>query len=248
MPESEAAPRTDEEEPDGGSVLRSFRKRLSRSGGGSGVSLHIDADLAGELRLDPDTEVTVDVVETDGDVTLRVSDVPAGFSRAALREYADGLGWTETDSYVADDEWSLTYRDPTGLVRVEVDSTTHVDGSVVNNVFVQSEPVDVAEDPARYRALREAADGSGLRVRVRDSEGLWQRLRSSADHDAGGSPDEQTLRQLLAVADGVRVQVVDEMASLNTTLEEVGETVGDVRAVMEEHGDGPAEAGSGPEG
>lgn len=233
-PEPEPAHRVDRRESDAGTVLRSFRKELSRSGGGDGVALYIDGDLARELHLDPATEVEVDVIERDGDVDLRIGGVPAGFTRVALREYAERRGWTETDSYVADGEWSLTYRDPTGLVRVEVDSTTHVDGLVANNVFVQGEPVAVGEDRQRYRAVRAAAEGADLRVRVRDSEGLWQRLRGSADHEVDEVPDEPTLRQLQRAADSVRVQLVREMASLNTTLEEIGETVERIRSVMEE--------------
>lgn len=242
MAEPDTASRPDGQDSDNERVLRSFQKGLSTSGGGSGVSLHIDADLASELHLDSNTEVKIDVVEKDGDVNLRISDIPAGFTLAALREYAERIGWTETDSYVAEDEWSLTYRDPTELVRVEVDSTTHIDDAVVNNVFIQGEPVDIGEDLERYRDLCVAATRKDLRVRVRDSEGLWQRLHSSADHDTDDAPDESTFQQLLKVADSVQVQLVKEMASLNTTLEEISGTVNDIRAVMEEHDVGKQQA------
>lgn len=247
--EPDPAHRADRHESDERTVLRSFRKELSRSGGGDGVALYIDGDLARELHLDPATEVEVDVIERDGDVNLRIGGVPAGFTRVALREYAERRGWTETDSYLADGEWSLTYRDPTGLVRVEVDSTTHVDGSVANNVFVRGESIEVGEDRERYRDLRATADSEGLGVRVRDSEGLWQRLRGSADHDAGEAPDESTLRQLQRAADTVRIQLVREMASLNTTLEEIGKTVEGIRSVMEAYDvEGrPADGCSAPE-
>jgi hypothetical protein len=225
----------DKEEND--AVLRKFRKSLSQSGSGGGVSLHFDADLASELKLNPDTEVEVDVVEEDGDITLEIRDIPAGFTREALKEYAEHVGWEETDSYLSEEEWSLTYRDQSGLVRIEVDSTTRINGDMVNNLFIQGEPIELDGDIERYKDLCMAANGTSLRVRVRDSEGLWQRLQSSSEHDTDDAPDEETFQQLMNASDTVSVQLVTEMASLQATLEEVSNAVEQIRDAMKQYED-----------
>ena len=218
-------------------VITNFRKSLSRSGGGGGVSLHIDAAVAAEFGLDENTEVAVDVLEEDGDVAFRITDIPAGFTRAALREHANQQGWEETDSYEDEAEWSLTYRDPTDLVRIEVDSTTRIDGAVVNNVFVHGVPIEVDEDLDRYKALCAVAMRKDLRVRVRDSEGYWARLQSAADGETDDAPDDVTFEQLLDATDWVTTQLVDERASLNTSLEEISTVVHSIRSAMNEYYD-----------
>lgn len=228
---NEGGPVTDREE----AVLRQFRKALSSSGGGGGVSLHFDADIARELRLDPNTQVHVDVLEEDGDVTMKIRGIPAGFTEAAFQEYAEEHGWKETDAFRDGDRWSHTYRDSTGLVRVEMDSQTRIDGAVVNNVFVQSDPIEVDADLERYKNLCMAAIGKDLRVRVRDSDGLWQRLRSSHGHETDDAPDRETFQQLLNATDRVSVQLVKEMPSLRTTLTDIGEAVDSIRTIMLEY-------------
>lgn len=214
--------------------LEHFRKSLNQSGGGDGVSLHIDGNVAKEYRLHSETEVDVDVIEEDGDVNFKFS-VPAGFTREDLQQLADEEDWELTDKYEADDDWSVTYRNPSGLVRVAVDSHTHVNDTAVNNVFIQSDSIPLSRDLTRYTELCKTARDANLRVQIDDSEGMWQRLRSSAQHDTDDAPSEETFVQLLDVSECVSAQLVKEMPSLHTTLDDVKETVKQVDSAMREY-------------
>ena len=214
---------------DGAAVIRSYKKKLKQSGGGSGVSLHFDSEVAEALKMDPDTEVEVSVVDEGGDVKVILNGIPAGFTRETFEEFADKHDWTETSSFDVDDDWSLTYRDATGDVRIEVDSTTQIDGEVVNNIFIEGPEVPVDEDLEAYRDLCMTAVQKDLRVRVRDSEGLWQRLQASTDHDTDDAPDEETFRQLISAADRVTVQLTTELATLTTSLQEIEKAVEDIQ-------------------
>lgn len=216
-------------------VLRKFRKSLTPSGSGGGVALHIDAEVAHEYHLDPDTEVEVDIVEEAGDVSFQIRDIPVGFTRTDLYEFSEQRGWERVDEYETDEEWSVTFRCSKGLVRVEIDSTTHVDGAVVNNVFIHGPAVEVDESLDRYEKLCADAYRNDLRVRVRDSEGLWQRLRSSAEFSTDDAPTDDTFRQLLNASETVTVQLVKEMASLNTTLDEIGDAVDRIQDVVSDY-------------
>ena len=220
---------------DGAAVIRSYKKKLKQRGGGSGVDLHFDSEVAEALKMDPDTEVEVSVVDKGGDVKVVLNNIPAGFTRETFEEFANKHEWTETSRFDVDDDWSLTYRDSTGEVRIEVDSTTQIDGEVVNNIFIEGPEVPVDEDLETYSDLCMKANQKDLRVRVRDSEGLWQRLQSSTDYDTDDAPDEETFRQLINAADRVTVQLTTELATLSTSLQEIENAVEGIQEMTKEY-------------
>lgn len=213
-------------------VIRSYKQKLTGSGSGSGVALHFDAEIANTLKMDADTELEVSVVDEDGDVKVILNEIPAGFTRETFEEFARKHGWEQTDSMELGDEWSLTYRDQTGEIRIEVDSTTHIDGDIVNNIFIEGPEIVVDDDLDAYRRLCVKAIQKDLRVRVRDSEGLWQRLKSSTAHKTDDAPDEETFQQLITVADRVTVQLTAELATLTTSLEDIEQSVAAIAATV----------------
>jgi hypothetical protein len=212
---------------DGGNdtvAVEQFQKRLSTSGSGGGVALHFDAEFAAEYELDPDTEVVVEVIEREGDVTFQIEGIPAGFTHEDLVAYAERCSWERTDRYVDEErnEWFLTYRTSDGSVAIEIDSESQIDGNVVNNVTIRSDPIEVTGDFDRYDSLCGVAQRKDLDLTVDDSEGLWQRLRAHGRSDVDDAPDRDTFAQLSDAADRVSVRFVDNRSSLNTTLEAIG--------------------------
>lgn len=193
------------------------------SGSSDGVALHFDAGFAAEYGLDADTEVKIKIVEKDGDVTFEIDNIPAGFTSDELREFADREGWEKTDEYVDPDadEWYLTYRSSEGTVRIEIDSESRIDGTVVNNVSIEGDPIEVTDDYDTFARLCTAAQRKEVRVRVDDSEGYWERLKASATRDTDDIPDEATFEQLSETADTVVAQLVCQKTSLNTSLEDL---------------------------
>jgi hypothetical protein len=214
--------------------VQKFRKKLAKSGSSGGVSLHFNADFAAQYGLDADTEVDVEVVERDGDVEFRIGNIPAGFTFEELEDFAESHQWEETDRYVDDTEWYLTYRNSTGDVRVEIDSEARINGSAVNNVIVESNPIEVTGDMAKYNRVCAAAQRKDLDVHVTDSKGLWQRLRASRERDTDDAPDEKVFQQLSSQAERVTAQFVCQRTSLNTSLEQLGEIVAKTQDAIEE--------------
>lgn len=200
------------------------RKELHERGGG--VSLHFDASFAAEYNLDPETEVVVEVVETDGKVSFEIDGIPAGFSHEDLVAFADEHSWTVSDEYADDDrnEWFATYRTETGTVAVEFDSESQIDGNVVNNVTVRGDEIDITGDFDRYASMCAAAQRIGANVSISDSEGAWERLRSSPESTAADAPDRETFDQLSDAAETVTARLVHSFSSLNTELSDIGRT------------------------
>lgn len=230
-----------DERPDNkdGPPLEHFRKKLSASGSGGGVSLHFDAHFASEYQLDPETEVDVQVVEENGDVKLEIRNIPAGFTYDDLEQFADARGWLKTDEYASEDtdEWYLTYRSKNETVRIEIDSESQVNGSVVNNVIIQSEPIDVTGDKELYNRLCAEAVRKDLRVQVNDTKGLWNQLRGSPDYETDDAPSEETFEQLSNAAEQVRAQLVCQRTSLKTTVDDLEEIVSEMESAYSELAD-----------
>ena len=204
-----------------------FSKRLTTSGSGDGVSLHFDARFAAEYGLDSDTEVEVNVVEKEGDVTFEIENIPAGFTSDELRAFADRQKWEITDEYADPDtnEWYLTFRSNEGCVRIEIDSESQINGAVMNNVVIEGDPLDVTGDYEKFTQLCHAAQRKEVRVKLDDSDGLWGRLKASASEDTEDIPDKETFSQLSEAADTVIAQLISQKTSLNTSLEDLRKIV-----------------------
>jgi hypothetical protein len=205
-----------------------FSKELTQSGGSSdGVALHFDAAFASEYGLDSDTEVEVNVVEKDGDITFEIKNIPAGFTSEELREFAEFHNWEKTDEYINPDanEWYLTYRSSERTVWIEIDSESRINGNVVNNVVIEGNPVDVTGDYEKFARLCVAAQRKEARVKVNDSEGYWERLKASATRDTDDIPDQETFEQLSEATDTVIAQLVRQKTSLNTSLRDLKDIV-----------------------
>ena len=206
--------------------IRTERKTLRERGGG--VSLNLSSSFAADYNLDPGTEVNVEVVETDGNVSFEITDLPAGFDYEQLVEFATDQGWTKSDEYADEDrdEWFLTYRTDSGLVAIEIDSESHIHGNVVNNVTVRGDPIDVTDNYEQYTRVCAAAQEVDATVDVSDSAGAWERLRGNTASSVDDAPDPETFEQLSEAAATVTVRLVHSGSSLRTTLEEIGRTVG----------------------
>jgi len=233
---SNTGARDEPEDAKDGPTVDRFRKKLSASGGGGGVSLHFDAGFAAEYHLDSGTEVDVQVVEENGDVSFRIGNIPAGFTYDDLKELGEKQNWETTDEYASEDEdeWYLTYRNEQGNVRVQIDSESQVNGSTVNNVVIQGDPMDVTDDMDLYNRLCAMAQRKELRVRVSDSKGLWQQLRASVDYDTDDAPSEEAFGQLSNAAEEVSARLICQRTSLKTTVGDLKQIVGRIETAYEE--------------
>lgn len=230
---AEETPTTDGEDE---KLIREFVQKFSESGGGSGVSLHFDAETARQYRLDPDTEVNVKVCEDEGDVYFRIDAIPAGFTMDKLKEFAKTHNWEEVDARVYDDgDWYLKYQDQSGYATIKMRSKAQIDGALINNVIIESKPIVLSDDAIdQYNAICTAAVRKELDVKIDDSEGLWPRLETSIRHDTDDAPSLETLKQLVEKAEIVTLQLVSRRTSVQTTLEEIAKDVSDIRDVMGE--------------
>lgn len=219
---------------DGEQPVEQFQRQFQQRG--SGMALYFPSRFVNEYRLNSETDVDVQVVEENGDVSIQIKNLPAGFGYDALKEFADAQGWEQVDEYAEaeTDEWYLTYRTGNGAVRVEIDSEAQIDGSAVNNVVVRSEPVHVTGDLDRYNRLLAIATRKDLRVQVTDSQGLWQRLRSSAERSTDDAPDEETFQQISDAAGRVTAAFVCQRSSMKTSLDDLRVIVGKIEAAYEE--------------
>ena len=214
--------------------VEQFQERFQQRG--SGLALYFPARFVNEYRLDADTEVDVQVVEEDGDMTIKIKNLPAGFTYDDLKEFASAQGWEKTDEYAEEetDEWYLTYRNTDGNVRIEIDSEAQIGGGTVNNVVIRSDSVDVTGDVDRYNRLLAIAQRKDLRVQVIDDQGLWQRLRSAAELDTDDAPDEETFQQISHTADRVTAEFVCHRSSMKTSLDDLRTIVEKIEEACEE--------------
>lgn len=220
---------------DDGIVLREMTTTLSRSGSGSGVSVHIDSGFASQFNLEPGTEFTIEAREQDGDVQFSVEETPTGFTLDEFRAFAADNDWDSPHGEQSVGETQrLSYLDPSGCVRTSMRSPGHVGDMPIDNVTVEGRPVRLAADPAdRYQELLATAQQKGLDVQVTDSDGLWQQLKASSAHETDETPDLETIEQLVARTDEVTVQFVWTARSAETNLESVGGAVADIRDALD---------------
>lgn len=240
-------PVTMEENPssdDGAELLKEYVKKFSKSGGGSGVALHFDAEIADQFHLDPDTEVNVQVCESQGDVYFRIG-APTGYTSEKFRSFAEKHGWTQVDLLEdLDGEWYATYKDRSETVTIEMDSRVRIDDALINNVTIKGQPVQLTEDTLdQYSSLCVGAQQKGLDVQIDDSKGLWAQLDASIRHDTDDAPDLETLKQIVDQSEEVTATLVSHHTSVHTTLPEIADVVQDIRDVMDGFNDGDASVG-----
>lgn len=159
----------------------------------------------------------------------------SGFTSDELREFADQWDWEKTDEYTSHDadEWYLTYRSSEGNVQIEIDSESQIDGNLVNNVIIQGEPVDVTGDYEKFARFCASAERKEVLFRVDDSKGIWARLKASVTHDTDDIPEEKTFEQLSDYADTVVARLLCQMASPNTSLQDIKEVVDAIEEAYE---------------
>mgnify|MGYP005849259901 CR=1 FL=1 len=230
-------PVTMEENPssdDGAELLKEYVKKFSKSGGSSGVALHFDAEIADQFHLDPDTEVNVQVCESQGDVYFRIG-APTGYTSEKFRSFAEEHGWTRVDLLEdMDGEWYATYKDRSGTVTIEMDSRVRIDDALINNITIKGQPVPLDEDTLdQYSSLCVGAQQKGLDVQIDDSKGLWSQLDASIRHDTDDAPDLETLKQIVTQSEEVTATLVSRHTSVHTTLSEIADIVHDIRDVMD---------------
>jgi hypothetical protein len=238
-------PTVDQDQED---VLESFDGSKSFQPDGEGFNLYFTKEETERYNIDSDAEIREAYVVRDGGVEWFGNvKLNAGFSKEELEEHSNENGWTTTDEYEGS-RWSLSYEEPEQGTVISVDKPSIVDGSPLNNVFIKSREVILEPDMRNYDLLKAVAIEHNVDVTVRDSEGLWQKLKQSSTIDA---PDVEVLSQLVANADIVTAHLNFEIPSvwisleqLNLAVQAINEgisavpeesiTAGDIDAVAEE--------------
>lgn len=218
-----------------GEPIDSRSVSLQKSGGGA--SVYLPAEWKKKFGIEAGDEVTVDLVNTDSGLELKVRDVGDGFTLDEFQDMAENNDWSCTDSYNEvwydevwgdQEEWSFAYN--TGDVTVSIDSDMTIDGMVVNNVFVRAVPIQLGIDSVEsYEQFHKRVNGMRDSVRqsfvigFNDSDGLWQKLVASNDADVneGGLPDIETMEALIEQTDWVNAEIKWAGSSLRTSLETV---------------------------
>jgi hypothetical protein len=141
----------------------------------------------------------------------------AGFSKDELETHADENDWRTTDIYEGD-RWSLSYEEPDQHTIISVDKPSVVEGRPLNNVFIKSREVKLEPNLTNYDLLKAVARDHNVDVTIRDSEGLWQRLKQDSNIK---SPDLEVLSQLVKKADVVTGHLNFEIPSVWISLEQL---------------------------
>lgn len=211
---------------------------LQPSGSSDGVSLHIDSETANKLNLDSDTTVEVSLISEDGEPRIQLSNLPTGFSESELLEFAEDENMDLTcsnDEMMSDDAefWGYTFRTEED-VRVSVEERTHINNQLCNNVFIESPQIEV-DSLSKYQSFKEVSENyEDLNLKIDDSEGVWQRLRASVNHETGDNPEEETMQSLVDKADWVAVSFSFVGCSLHLTLDDIAEIVNQIDNALEQ--------------
>lgn len=209
--------------------------RLQSSGGGDGTALHIDSDRARRLSLSENTEITVRLVNNDGNPELHLVDLPTGISEEDFLSHAEERGWEHVISNEdvikggEPDHWGHTFV-ADEEIRVKASGFTHVGSDICNNVFISAPPVSL-DDIETYRQFRDiASENPRLFFQIHDNEGIWQRLKASVEHEVEDPPTEETIQQLIDKVEEVNITFEAVASSLLITLDELDELVDAVSA------------------
>lgn len=216
-----------------GHTLKEVTKSLYRSGPG-GLAIHVDKRDAEEFRLGAGDTVTIKFVADCGKFYMVTeTEIDAGFDRAEVRRFSEQRDWILVDSYEEEDEWSFTFKVEDGPIHITIESPVCVDGAFVNDVLIEGPALPLSSENNHYEQLLAIADESeDLQLRVRDSEGLWQRFSAKGDWPSQDPPDVETLEQLLSVSDFVSARIVATGCSMDMDVEQIGSLVDTLKEKM----------------
>jgi len=210
---------------------------LQPSGSSDGVSLHIDSKTAKQLNLDSDTTVKVNLISEDGEPKIQLSNLPTGFTESELLGFAEDENMDLTcsnDEIMSGnpDFWGYTFRTERD-VRVSVEERTHINSQLCNNVFIESPEVEVSS-LNKYQRFKEVSEKyKDLNLKIDDSEGVWQRLRASVNHETEDNPEDETMRSLMDKADWVAISFSFVGCSLHLTLDDIDKIVNQIDNALE---------------
>jgi hypothetical protein len=216
----------EDENPPKGTIVKSSEMELHDRG--SGVSSYFGAEDVERYGLEVDESMEVrEILSEDGRLFL-LTELPNGIRVGELDEFADENGWETVEE---EGEWEKTYLGPEELVEIVVDPPTKAGESFLNNIFIKGKTIEIdSEEVACYSERVETAEEENLNIRIQDSEGLWQRLKKSAQRDTEDVPDEEVLERLVEKSDWVSFQFSNEIASPLSELEDLEESVEAVRS------------------
>lgn len=185
---------------------------------GEGYNLYFPKHQSKRFNIDSETPVQETFVVRDGKVEwFGNAQFNAGFSKDELRRHAEERGWETTDEYDGG-RWSYTFKEPEYGTLISIDEPSIVDGRPLNNVFVKSCEITLESNLKVYNILKSVANEQNLDVTIRDTEGIWQRLKHSSTIE---SPDPEVLTQLVRKANAVKAHLNFAHPSLWMTLEEL---------------------------
>ena len=202
-------------------------QQLQPSGGSDGVSLHINSETASKLQLDPSTEVTVELISEDGKPRVQLSNLPTGFTESDLLQFADerdlSLTSSNSETIKGDKEpefWGYTFKTEQGT-RVSVEERTHINNQLCNNVFVETSRyrIETLDDYIKARDI--CSSHEDIFLGISDSEGIWQRLTSSVEHETVDNPSNETMESLMEKTEWVGFSLNFVGSSLYLTLDEL---------------------------
>lgn len=223
-------------------VVDRFEKSPQPSGGGDGVSVHIDSNTATALGLTPDDDITIELVTRDGKPELRITDLPGGFSEDEFLNLADERDWehlVSSEDVIRGDEapteWGHTFKTDDDIT-IEADELTFIDGLPLNNVFVKTDLITFDDVDTYRKCLDIAEEDDQVYITVTDPDHLLTRLSTHIDSDIEDPPRPETVRMALEKYDRIAVQFCDVGCSFEIGLNEVGSMVDRVRSARDSLG------------
>lgn len=197
-----------------------------------GAAIYLAKEAVETYQFEIGQPVNLEFVLEDGSLkVVATTDTRGGFTKDELEKHAEEHGWTPIEKFETGDEWSHTYEDETGRIRIEVDSYMMADGDPLDNITIFGPKVDIDEELEAYDLLKEVADQNAeFRLEVRDSDGIWERYQGSDKADDVTIPDRKVVEQLTQKADKVTAQLIATRPSVLTSLEELPDLVTTLRS------------------
>lgn len=213
------------EDADDREVVKEGTQSLHRRS--DGAAIYLPKEDVETYRLESGQPVNLEYVLENGSLKLvATTDTPGGFTDSELEDFAEEHGWTQIEKFETGDEWTYTFEDETGQVRIEVDSYLIADGDPLDNITIFGPKVAVNEDLETYDRLEEIAyQDTDFRLEVRDSDGIWERYEGSAQSNDVSIPDRKVVEQLTQKADTVTAQLIATRPSVLTPLDKLHEIV-----------------------